>query len=58
MYFPSKEVLDDLHKFNDLPDTEEKHDINQKYLNDEIGNFEFYELAMDYMRNLTNRVMI
>lgn len=49
MHFPPKEVLDDVRAFDALPSTPEKDEIKRKYLEDEIGNFDFYHLARTYL---------
>ncbi|MEE9238681.1 MAG: hypothetical protein V3U58_03885 [Thermodesulfobacteriota bacterium] len=53
MIFPPKEVLDDLKEYEKLPETEERKSINNRFMEDEIGSFEFYSLAMTYMRKVT-----
>lgn len=55
MHFPPKEVLDDIKKFDKLPDTEESLEIKRKYLSNEIGNLEFFSLAREYLQKVEDK---
>jgi hypothetical protein len=45
----NKETLKIVSDFNALPDTPEKLKINNAYLNDEIGSFDFFSQAREYL---------
>lgn len=49
MHFPPKEVLDDIKAFDALPSTPDKDEIKRQYLEDEIGNFDFYQKARQHL---------
>lgn len=50
----NERTMEVIGKFKDLPDTEEKDEINRKYLADEIGVAEFYSLASAYLHKVTD----
>ena len=45
----SEETLKIVAEFTKLPSTPEKELINQQYLNDEIGMFDFFSKAKAYL---------
>ena len=45
----SEQALKTAVEYDKLPMTEEKEEINRQYLNDEIGNLEFFSLASRYL---------
>jgi len=51
----SQQALEVIVKFNGLPNTKEKKVIEMQYLKNEIGNFEFFQLADRYINKLTNK---
>lgn len=51
----NKEVLRDISQFESLPSTPEKEAIRRKYLNDEIGAFDFYSEVSRYLKNTDNK---
>lgn len=52
MHFPPKEVLDDIRSFDALPSSTEKDEIKRQYLENEIGNFDFYQKARQYLESV------
>ena len=45
----SEKALSVVVRFDKLPETIEKAEISHKYLSNEIGNFEFFCLAEEYL---------
>lgn len=45
----NEQVLKTISAFQELPETAEKEEIKRKYLGDEIGAFDFYSLASEYL---------
>lgn len=42
-----------LRDYSNLPGTEEKEEITRKFLDSEIGNYEFFCLANTYLQKIT-----
>ena len=51
----SEQALKIISEYSRLPTTDEKVEISQKYLNDEIGEFEFFTLANSYLEKVKNQ---
>lgn len=49
----SEQSLKTVSAFNKLPNTPEKEEIERQYLEDEIGNFEFFSMANAYLSKVT-----
>ena len=45
----SKQALNDILEYNNLPETPEKGEINARYLNGEIDSLEFYSNVREYL---------
>lgn len=50
----NEETLKTVVAFNQLPETDEIKEIKLRYLNDEIGSFEFFSLAKDCLEKSIN----
>lgn len=44
-------------RFKNMPETEEKNEIMRKYIEDEIGSFEFFQLASRYLQDAHDALM-
>ena len=45
----SEQSLKDVVKYNELPNTPEKEEIDRQFLNDEIGCLDFYSKVREYL---------
>lgn len=45
----NQQSLEIIAKYNKLPETPEKAEIDRKFISNEIGHFEFFQLASRYL---------
>lgn len=50
----NQQTLEIISKFSDLPENDEIREIKRKYIKNEIGSFEFYQLARRYLEREEN----